>query len=396
MLKVWNMFLIIVTFALTLFGTFLTRSGILSSVHTFSVSTLGPLFLGFIGAALILSFGLLANRFSLLRSTNELDSVVSRESTFLLNNLLFVGAAFAILWGTVFPLISEAVRGVKITVGAPFFNQVTIPIFLALLALTGICPLIAWRRASMANLRRNLFRPTGAGAAVAIGLVVFGMRDAYALIALSLTAFVTATIVSEFYRGTRARRQITGKGWLTAFGSLIARNRRRYGGYVVHFGVLLFFVGASGKAFVQEAKATLAPGESAQIGDYTLTYQGISTYPSRNRLVLAAEMDVAKNGKPLGRMTPQKRLYRTAPEPTTEVAIRSTLREDLYVIFGGVENDLASFKFIINPLTVWLWISGVVMTLGTIIALWPEKPRRRHHRVPESDARKVPAYAAAS
>ncbi len=372
MLKVWNMLLIIITFALTIFGTFLTRSGILSSVHTFSQSTLGPIFLGFIGAVLVFAFGLLAHRLPQLRSKNELDSVVSRESSFLFNNLLFVGAAFAVLWGTVFPLISEAVRGVKITVGAPFFNQVSIPIFLALLALTGICPLIAWRKASASNLRRNFVRPGAVAVVVALVLVTLGLRHVYALVSFSLAGFVLATIVYEFYRGTRARRQISGKSWPSALGDLVARNRRRYGGYVVHFGVVLFFIGATGKAFVQENEVTLARDETAQIGDYTLTYRGNSTYRDRNRFVVAAQLEVHKAGRLIGSLAPQKRLYGSSDQPTTEPAIRSTLKEDLYVILAAYDQDQASFKFIINPLTMWLWISGVVITAGTVIAILPD------------------------
>ncbi|MFQ6046319.1 MAG: heme lyase CcmF/NrfE family subunit [Gemmatimonadales bacterium] len=373
MLKVWNVFLIVITFGLTLFGTFLTRSGILSSVHTFSEATLGPMFLGLIAAVLILSFGLMAKRMHLLRSKNELDSVISRESSFLMNNLLFLGATFAVFWGTVFPLISEAVRGVKITVGAPFFNQVNTPIFLALLGLTGICPLIAWRRASAANLRRNLLRPALVGGLVGISLFAAGMRHVYALISFTISAFVIATIVSEFYRGARARRQITGKAWPEALIDLVSRNSRRYGGYVVHFGVVVFLIGVTGKAFVQETKALLSPGDTVRIGDYSVKYTGIEQYSDRNRVALAATLDVTRGGRSIARLTPQKRTYRTAEQPTTEVAIHSTLKEDLYVIFEGYDGDLASFKLIVNPLTAWLWIAGVIITVGTMIAMWPER-----------------------
>lgn len=376
MLKVWNMFLIIITFALTMFGTFLTRSGILSSVHTFGESTLGPLFLGFIGVVLVFSFGLLASRIQMLRSRNELDSVVSRESTFLMNNVLFMGAAFAVFWGTIFPLISEAVRGVKITVGAPFFNQVNIPIFLGLLALSGICPLIAWRKASINNLRRNFMKPAVFGLSVGVVLFGLGMRHIYALISFALSGFVVATIAYEFYRGTRARRSISGNGWLRSFSDLIGRNHRRYGGYVIHFGVVLFFIGATGKAFVQETKAVLKAGESAQVGDYTLTFRGISTYTDRNRLVIAAPLEVTKGGKPIGILTPEKRRYGNSDQLTTEAAIRSTLIEDLFVVLGDIEGERAGFKFIINPLMVWLWISGFVITVGTMVAVWPDKQRR--------------------
>ena len=384
MLKVWNMTLIIITFALTLFGTFLTRSGILSSVHTFAESSLGPIFLGFIGAVLVFSFGLLAYRMHLLKGRNELDSVVSRESSFFLNNLLFVVAAFAVFLGTVFPLISEAVRGVKITVAAPYFNQVNIPIFLGLIALSGICPLIAWRRASVKNLKRNFAHPALFGLLVGVVLFALGIRHVYALIALSLSAFVTATIVSEFYRGARVRRRKSGHGWIRSFAELVGRNRRRYGGYIVHFGVVLFVVGATGSAFVTEKEAVLGEGESVQVGDYTLTYEGMSTYTSLNRQVFAATLDVSKGGRSVGTSVPQKRLYRTWDQPTTEPAILSTLVEDLYVILIGFTDQGARFKILINPLMVWLWIGGVVLTVGTLIALWPTEAKRPRAAKPRS------------
>jgi len=377
MLKVWNMVLIIVTFALTMFGTFLTRSGVISSVHSFGASGLGPPFLGFIAATLIFSFGLLANRMHLLRSRNELDSVVSRESSFLTNNLLFVVAAFAVFWGTVFPLISEAVRGVKITVGPPFYNQVTIPLFLLLLALMGVCPLIAWRRATTSNLHRNFVRPGVAGVLTLASLYALGMRDAYALISFALAAFVTATIGLEFYRGTRARREIGGKGWPAAVWDLVGRNHRRYGGYLVHLGVVLVFVGVTGKAFVQETDATLGPGESADVADYTVTFRKRQDSGDADRYSVGALLDVARAGRPVGTLMPARRFYRSADEPSTEAGIRSTLRDDLYVMLASYEDDRATLKIILNPLTAWLWIGGIVMSIGTLIALVPDHRQRR-------------------
>lgn len=378
MLKVWNVVLIIVTFSLSIFGTFLTRSGILSSVHTFAESSMGPFFLGFLGIVLIFSLYLLFSRLSLLKSQNELDSFISRESSFLLNNLLFVGSAFAVFWGTVFPLISEAVRGVKISVGTPFFNQVNIPIFLSLLLITGICPLIAWRRASMRNLQRNFLRP--AIIALVGGLVFFiaGIRHTYALISFTLSVFVLTTIIFEFYRGTRARRAMTKEGLLQAFISLLWRNKRRYGGYIIHIGVVLIFVGATGTAFNVEKLVNLKKGESTTIKDYSLTFNNISSYPTRNRYVVSANLSLTKNGKNLGFIYPEKRFYRRwEKQPTTEVALRSTLKEDLYVILAEYDEESATFKLIINPLTIWLWIGGSIMALGTIIVMWPDKGEQR-------------------
>jgi cytochrome c-type biogenesis protein CcmF len=377
MLKVWNLSLIIVTFALTLFGTFLTRSGILSSVHTFSQSSLGPLFLGFIGAVLVFGFGLLAHRAHLLRGTNDLDSVVSRESSFLLNNLLFVGAAFAVFLGTVFPLIAEAVKGTTLTVAAPYYNQVTIPIFLAILALAGICPLIAWRHASTRNLKRNFVGSASFGLLVGLGLFALGVRGFYALLSFSLSAFVLATIAREFYRGTRAIRTKSERGWSGSLVTLISRNRRRYGGYLIHVGVVLAFVGATGKAFVRETKVTLAVGESAEVGDYTLTFRGISQFQNLNRTGIAANIDVSRDGEAIGEILPQKRFYGNSEQPTTEPAIRSNLAEDLYAILVEYSDGRATFKFLVNPLMAWLWIGGLVLTAGTLVAMWPEGTGRR-------------------
>jgi cytochrome c-type biogenesis protein CcmF len=398
MLKVWNMFLIIITFALTLFGTFLTRSGILSSVHTFSESALGPIFLAFIAVVLILSFGLLAYRLDLLRGRNELDSVISRESSFFLNNLLFVGVTFAVFWGTVFPLIAEAVRGVKLTVAAPYFNQMTIPIFLAILVLSGICPLIAWRRASLGNLKRNFIRPAAFGVGVGTVLAVLGVRHIYALMSFSLVAFVLATIGAEFYRGTRAWQSKSGDGWARSLRTLVARNQRRYGGYLVHVGILFIFVGATGKAFVKETQATLSDGESAQVGDYTLTYQGQRSYEYLNRYVLASTIEVWKGERFLGELYPQKRWYGNSEQPTTEPAIRSRLTEDLYVILVASDEKTASFKFLVNPLIMWLWIGGVVLTVGTLVAMWPvktQRPVRQVRSLQSADESERGVYASA-
>ncbi|NOX97096.1 MAG: heme lyase CcmF/NrfE family subunit [Nitrospirae bacterium] len=376
MLKVWNMVLIIITFALSIFGTFLTRSGVLSSVHTFAESPLlGYLFLGFIGVILLFSCVLLLIRLPLLRSRNELDSFLSRESTFLFNNLLLVGATFAVFWGTVFPIISEAVRGVKVTVGPPFFNQVTIPIFLALLLITGICPLIAWRRASRRNLTKNFLYPFVTGLVGGGLLFVLGIRNTTALISFTLSIFVTATILLEFIRGTKARREMTGEGGIKAFLSLVWKNKRRYGGYIVHLGIIFIFVGVTGSVFKVEKVATLVKGESLTIKDYTLRYNGLSRYPTQNRYVIAATLSVYKEGKKIGILTPRKNFYEGQDQPTTEVAVRSTLKEDLFVILAGYEGEKATFKAIINPLMVWMWIGGYVLSLGGVIILWPDRKR---------------------
>lgn len=380
MLKVWNMVLIILTFTLTLFGTFLVRSGILTSVHSFAVSPLlGALFLAFIGAILLFSFILLVNRLDLLRSENELDSFLSRESTFLFNNLILVGAAFAIFWGTIFPLISEAVRGVKITVGPPFYNQIMVPIGLALLLLTGICPLISWRRASGKNLKKNFLYPFIV--AIIGGIIVFRwtIQHPYALVSFTLSIFVAATIIIEFFRGSKVRREMRREGHLKSFFNLIRRNKRRYGGYIIHIGIVLIFVGITGSsAFKSEKLVTLKKGESLTIKDYELRFENLSSYPTQNKYVTAATLSVYRKGKKLGTLRPERNLHRNQEQPTTEVAIRSTLVEDLYVILAQHDEDgRATFKVLINPLIVWMWIGGFVLAGGAMIVMWPDKREKR-------------------
>ncbi|MCL5958160.1 MAG: heme lyase CcmF/NrfE family subunit, partial [Chloroflexi bacterium] len=346
MLKVWNFILIIGTFALTIFGTFLTRSGILSSVHSFGQSNLGPFFLGFIGMALIFSVGLLIDRLPYLKSENELDSFMSRESSFLLNNLILVGATFATLWGTVFPLISEAVRGVKITVSQPFFNQVNGPIFLVLVLIMGICPLIGWRKASRDNLLRNFQWPAVGAVAFAVVTYVLGIREVYTLLAFTLCAFVVAVILLEVLRGTRARHRIYAENYLTALGTLMWHNKPRYGGYIIHLGIIMIAIGVIGAYGLKtEVDQTVKPGEMINIGKFSLKYDGLAEYPTATKHVVAASMEVYDSGKKIDTMAPAKEFNEGQEQPTTEVAIRTTLLEDLYIILAGWDNDMsASFK----------------------------------------------------
>ncbi|MFQ5639379.1 MAG: heme lyase CcmF/NrfE family subunit [bacterium] len=378
MLKVWNLALIILTFALTIFGTFITRSGIISSVHSFGVSNLGPLFLIFLGVTLVVSFGLLWLRWPQLKSENKLDALISKESSFLFNNLFLIGMTFAVFWGSIFPIVSEAVRGVKITVGPPFFNQVNIPIGLALLALTGICPLIAWRKASQRNLRRSFTIPLSAATLLSIGLFVLGLRSFYPLMSFALSIFVLTTILLEFYRGTKTRAHIAGQGFGHAFWDLIVRNKRRYGGYIVHIGVVMVFVGITGSsAFQKEKAASLLPGESLQIADYTLHYQGLRDRSTEHAQVIAAEMRVEKNGRPLLALYPERQKHRNH-DVVSEVAIRQTPKEDLYVILAGFDSkQRAQLKVLVIPLVSWIWIGGIVMILGTLIAMGPDRLKKK-------------------
>ena len=383
MLKRWNLGLIIGTFLLSIFGTFITRSGVIASVHSFTQSNVGYFFLGFLVVCCILSFTLLYTRWPSLKADVQLESVLSREAAFLFNNLLLVGIAFSVLWGTLFPILSELVRGSKITVGPPFFNRVNVPLGLLLLGLTGIGPLIAWRKASPANLRRQFTWPVAAGIVTTLVLLAIGARDLYALMALGLAGFVAGTILQEFYRGMRARRRMHGESAAVALARLVARNRRRYGGYLVHAGVLIYFVAFSGMAFRREMEATLKPGESVTLASpfghtYTLTHVGISQFEALNRIVSAATVSVAKDGRSQGLLTSEKRQHvdsfrRPTFEPSTEVGIRSNLQEDLYITYagsvGGTEE--AVYRFTINPLVWWVWFGGFVLALGGLITMWP-------------------------
>lgn len=380
MLKVWNMVLIIITFTLTIFGTFLTRSGIIQSVHSFGQGTLGPFFVAFIGLTLVFSLNLLFSRLDLLKSRNELDSFISRETSFLLNNLILVGMAFTVLWGVLFPILSEAVTGKKITVGPPFFNQVMTPIGLVFIFVTGVCPLVAWRRASFTNLRRNFTYPAGVGLVTLVLLLVFGMRHVYALISFTLCAFVLATILLEFVRGTWVRRQMTGENILKALVSLIWRNKRRYGGYIVHVGVILILIAVTGSnAFKQELQQTLKKGESLRISNYELTYDSFSSYDTNEKRVGQVTFVLKQDGRFLGTVKPIKEYYFSKDQPWTRIDRYSTLSEDFYVALLDYSNETgeANIKIDINPLVTWLWIGSFVMGLGGLIAMWPDRREQR-------------------
>jgi cytochrome c-type biogenesis protein CcmF len=383
MLKKWNLALIIGSWLLSIFGTFITRSGVIASVHSFTQSSVGYFFGAFLVISAVASFWLYARRLPLLQAESTLESLVSREASFLFNNLLLVGIAFSVLWGTLFPIISEAVTGTKITVKAPFFNQVNIPLGLALLAFTGIGPLIAWRRSSLPNLRRQFAVPAAACVFALLVMLVAGMRDFYPLMAITIGAFVFATIVQEFVRGVSARHRQYQEAWPLAFGRLIARNRRRYGGYIVHTGIVVLFIAFAGMAFKTEEQATLRPGESATLRSpygwtYTFTHLGVSQFDALNRQVTAATVEVARNGKRVGMMTTEKRQHVDAEgnptfQPSTEVGIRSDLREDIYIVLAGVVNgtEQAVYRFTINPLVWWVWYGGMIVAFGGLIVMWP-------------------------
>ncbi len=374
MLKVWNMVLIVLTFSLTIFGTFLTRSGVIQSVHSFGQGPVGYYFLGFLIIAIVFSSYLIVSRLSILKSNNELDSIVSRESSFLFNNLILVGAAFATFWGTMFPLISEAIKGEKVTVGPPFFNQVNIPIGLVLLLLIGICPLIAWKKASINNFKRNFLIPFIVSIIGGIALMPIGTGHLFAWLSFTISIFVITTIVMEFYKGAIARRETTGEGFVKALITLIRKNKRRYGGYIIHIGVVLMYIGITGTSYNMEKEATLKKGESMSIGDYKVVYKDIKdNTPVPTKVEVIATMDVEKDGKIIATATPRRDFYKTAEQPISRVYNLSGLKEDLYIILAGFQEDgSATFKIHVNPLVKWLWIGGLVLGAGTLIAMLPD------------------------
>ncbi len=374
MLKIWNLILVMLTFLLSILGTFITRSGIIQSVHAFGVSSMGPYFLVFMGATLLVFVWLLFSRMDNLKEENELDSLISRESSFLLNNLILVGAAFATLWGTIFPMISEAVTGKKITVGPPFYEHVNGPIFLGLVILVGICPLIGWRRATKENLIRNFLKPFAFAIATDVVLFILGIRDAGGLISFGVSAFVLMTIGLEFFRGARARIKQNGENVLLAFFSLVERNRRRYGGYIVHIGVMLMVVGIAGSTFYKtDVQTNVKKGETITLRNYTVRYDGLKEVQREDHDAVIANLTITDNGQPAGMLFPEKDFYPQQDQPSTQMAVKSTLSEDLYLILAGYEQDgSASLKVIINPLILWLWLGWVVLVGGSLIALWPD------------------------
>ena len=375
MMKVWNMVLIFTTFFLCLFGTFLTRSGVLSSVHAFAQSPIGPYFATFITLGLAVSVVILLQRLDFLKSENHLDSLLSRESSFLFNNLILLAATFAILWGTMFPLISEAVQGVKITVGAPYFNRIAIPIGLFLMLLTGLGPLFAWRKTSIESLRRNFAKPIIAAAIVTAVCVPFGLRGFFAIMTIFLSLFVIATIAEEFYRGARSLRQKHTFGWMVATRTLTLRNTRRYGGYVVHFGMALLFIGFAGNAFNVDKQQELAPGDEMTVGGYRFVLETLEPYETENYVASSAMINVFDGDTPFATMYPERRAYKVGGQPTTEVAIKARLSEDVYLVFAGMSEDgqRAVIHAYINPLVMWVWIGTIVTLLGTLLALVPNQ-----------------------
>ncbi|HEX8833635.1 MAG TPA: heme lyase CcmF/NrfE family subunit [Abditibacteriaceae bacterium] len=404
MLKSWNMTLVVLTFLLSIFGTFLTRSGVISSVHSFAESNIGPYFLSFLAVALVLSFGLVIWRRDDLVADTEFESPLSREGAFLLNNWILLGAAFAVLWGTVFPSISEAITGNTVSVGKPYFNRVMIPLGLVLLALTGIGPLMAWRKMSPRKLLQSLRYPIVFGIAAAPVFYYLSAWHTGAATAVCLTVFVTVAIVGEFGRGARARRNMTGESFGVSLGNLLLKNRQRYGGYIVHLGIVVLFVGFSGAAFdIVTEPIKLKPGEKMNVGEYTLTFKGLVTpkeLDKEKEREVRAQVEIARNGKAIldrdgkpfalhpgvaffkapGSDNPEARAGQP-PQQAGIPAIMSNPAHDLYLVMAefteGQGNISASVKAYMNPLVMWIWISCIFFIGGSALSLWPEPKRAR-------------------
>jgi cytochrome c-type biogenesis protein CcmF len=378
MLKRWNMVLIILTYDLMLFGTFLTRSGVLSSVHAFAQSAIGPMFFGFISITLVASLALLYYRWDTLKSESQLTSMLSRESLFLVNNLLFMGILVVCFWGVIFPLISELVTGQKVTVGPPFYERATAPLWLGLLFLMGIAPLAAWRHSTVKTLGRAVWKPTMASVVAVIILFIAGMHNWGALLGIWLATTVGFVTLYEFWRAAYARHKSHGENLALALWQLAGRNRRRYGGYVIHLGVVLMAIGIIGiEIFQTETQGTIALGESMTLGDYTLTYDSLAEFDTLdNRNVARAEVSVYQDGNFVGKLHPRRDYFYESQQPMTIPGVRSSWEDDLYVLlvdWQEISTQAATFKIYRNPLVNWVWFGGFIFIFGTLIAAWPER-----------------------
>ncbi len=375
MLKVWTMALLIITFHLSIYGTFVVRSGLITSVHSFALSSVGPYFLAFLAASLIGSLALFTRRLPAMRSDNEFEFTVSREGAFLLNNLILVAITFATFWGSIFPLVSELVRGVRITVAKPFFDQINGPMLLALIVLMGIGPLLPWRRASRQLLWKNFAPPVIATGVLALALFAIGVHEPLPLIAFASCGFVAFSVALEYYRGVVVRRR-AGQTLPRSVVNMITVNRHRYGGYIVHIGIILIGIAVVGSNFYQlEKEVVLDPGQATRIGRYTITYNGLNETALPDRRIVSAHLSLTQDGRPIGEVEPGRSFRRNFErQPTSLLVIRSDLREDLYILLASWDADgKASFFIYVNPLVMWLWIGGVVLILGGLVTIWPER-----------------------
>ena len=382
MLRIWNILLVILAFSLALFGTFLTRSGVVNSIHSFTQSSIGAWFLAFIAISVAVSLALVFWRLPLLRSPTKLESPISREAAFLYNNLLLLALCLTVLWGVVYPMLSEAVRGESVVLGRSYYDFFLRVFGLPLLLLMGIGPLIAWRRASLRSLATTFRWPTAVALTTGAVLLVLGAGSSVpGLVAYTFSAFVGATIVLEFARGTRARKALGATSWPGAFTSLVARNRRRYGGYVVHASIVLLAVGIAGSsAFDSVAEARLERGQSMEIGDYTLVYSSLNERQVSNATEIRATLDVTRGERDLGTLEAGKNAYTIEQQVSNEVGIRSDrlTGEDLFVIAEQIDPDgTVYFRVFVKPLVNLIWVAGLVFLLGSVIALWPDAREQR-------------------
>jgi cytochrome c-type biogenesis protein CcmF len=383
MLKIWNLVLIGLTYAMCLFGTFLTRSGVVQSVHAFAQSEwFGRIFLGYVVLIVAAFFAVLILRRGDLRSANRLESVVSREASFLFNNWVFIVLLLVVFWGTLWPVVTEWATGTRVTVGPKFFNGMAGPLALFLLLLTGVGPLIAWRRASVTNLRKQFIWPgiAGLASAIVLGALFWGQIGFWPLSCWGLSAFVVGTIGQEYWRAVRARVRSHGESVVHAFGTLLSKNQQRYGGYIVHLGVVMMMVGFTGAAFNEEKLENVKPGDSTEVHNYRLEYLTADPLPHQHYGGARARVALYQNGQGLALMAPEKRIYWLEEQPTSIPSIYSTIQEDLYLVLSNVEADgSATLKIYRNPLVNWLWIGGCVLILGNLIVMWPH-PERRSER----------------
>jgi cytochrome c-type biogenesis protein CcmF len=383
MMKVWNMVLVSATFFLCIFGTFLTRSGIVNSVHAFASGPIGMYFVVFLAIGISATVTLILSRLDFLKSEAQMESVLSRESSFLFNNLVLLASCFAILWGTLFPVISEKFTGEKISVDAPFFNRINIPIAMFLLLLTGVGPLIAWRKSSFDSLRRAFLWPTVAGLTVDVVLLALGVRSFYAIVSFGLCAFVLVSVAMEFVKGANAIASKDKASFVSSVIELTYRNTRRYGGYLVHVGVVIMFIGFTGKAFDQSMVVEIVKGDVVSLGKYQLRLADIQQGQNENYRWQRILVDVTKNGEPITTLKPEKRLYLAKKEPGSNVDIRRRPNEDLYINFAGLSDDgeKVVMQAYVFPLVSWIWVGYWVVLIGTIICLIPSKSRLIYPRM---------------
>jgi cytochrome c-type biogenesis protein CcmF len=387
MMKSWNVWLIFSTFMLTILGTLLTRSGIVSSVHAFAQSSIGDWFYGFILIVFAVCLFTFFKQRDHLKSENRLESLVSRESSFLFNNLILLAACFTVLWGTLFPVLSEYVQGTKVTMGAPFYNRVNLPIGLFLLFLTGIGPLLAWRSTSLRSIRRNFILPSIAMGAALVVLVAVGVRpwnagddwqsELFSLVTFTLAAGVITAIGAEFLRGASVVATQTGKNLFASTVLLVRRNTRRYGGYIVHFGIVVMFIGIAGGAFNQSHEQEMGTGDAMTLGPYRLVCETYTQDSNKNFDTEYALLNVFKGGKKITQLAPERRFYQASQTSSTMVALHSTLASDLYVIYEGrnPDTDKPIIKVFLNPLMNWIWIGVLIVVAGTFLALVPNLTR---------------------